>query len=108
VVEASLDDPPQLICKRTRLFGCQVEPEQLYGDETVLRGLVGAEDGPENTCADLMQNPEWPERTWRRKRGRIAFGQRRKLLADGFIDASTPNANLCSGGILFPEAPVQP
>jgi hypothetical protein len=58
----------QLIRERARLLRGQVEPEDLDGNETVALRLVGAEDGPERTDTDLMQDPEWAE-LWGRGEG---------------------------------------
>jgi len=76
MVEACVGNPLQVVGERARLFRRQVEPECLDGDEPVVRGFIGPKNRTENAGADLMQNPEWSERRWRRRPGEIALSQR--------------------------------
>ena len=59
------------------LFGDDVEAEDLDGDETVARRLIGAEDGTERANANLVQDPEWAECGRRRKCAGVLSCQRR-------------------------------
>ena len=65
----------QLVGEHLRLFGNDVEPEDLDRDQPIAGRLVGAENRTECANANLMQDPEGPERRRRRECGRIVSGQ---------------------------------
>ena len=58
------------------LFGSQIESKDFYCDEPIARRLVRAEDGTQRARANLMENPEWPERVRRKVQDRIFAVQR--------------------------------
>ena len=55
----------QRVRQRLRLFGDDVEAEDLDRDEAIVRGLIGAKHGTECANAYLVQHPEGAE-GWRR------------------------------------------
>ena len=63
--------------ERVRLFGDDVEPEGLDGDEAIARGFVGAKDGTESANTNLMQHPEGTECRRRRESAGVLSGQRK-------------------------------
>ena len=73
--EACLGGPCQLIGQRLRLLGCDVETEDLHGDQPIAFRLVGAEHGTERADADLVQHPEGAELSGCSEGRRIVAGQ---------------------------------
>ena len=65
------DQSLQLLHQLMRALGRKIEAEQFDGDETILLGLIGAEDGTESTCADLVKHAEWAEGVGRRGAGSV-------------------------------------
>jgi hypothetical protein len=76
MVQVGVRDALELVGERARLFRREVQSKGFYGDEPVLRGFVGPENGTKGACADLMQNSEGSERRWRCEPGEIALTQR--------------------------------
>ena len=67
----------QSVGQRLRLFGDDVETEDLDRDETIARGLIGSEYGTESANTYLVQHPEGAEGWRRRECARVLSGQRR-------------------------------
>ena len=63
--------------ERLRLFGNDVEPEDLDGDEAVAGRLVSAENGSQRANPNLVQHPERTECRGRRKGAGVLSCQRR-------------------------------
>ena len=87
--EAGFGWPGQLVGKRLRLLGCDVESEDFDRDQAIACGLVGPENRAERAHANLMQHPEGAER-WRWCEGRrIVSAQFTGLLEAGLKKCNT-------------------
>jgi hypothetical protein len=64
----------ELVCERLRLFGRNVEAEQLHRHQAVSRRFVRAEHGTESANTNLMQDPERSERRRWSEGSRIVSG----------------------------------
>ena len=66
--QAGLGRARQLVSERLRLLRRDVEAERFHGDQPIALRLVGAENRPQRTYANLMQHPEGSELCGCRKR----------------------------------------
>ena len=61
MIDPGRDERVKMIDERRGLFGGQIEPKHLYGDEPIGSRLVRAEHRPQSARTNLMENPERPE-----------------------------------------------
>jgi bacillithiol biosynthesis cysteine-adding enzyme BshC len=76
MIDVRRDEPLELNDERCGLFWSEIESKDFDRYEPITSGLVCAEDRTQRARANLMENPEWPERFRRKVQDRIFAVQR--------------------------------
>jgi bacillithiol biosynthesis cysteine-adding enzyme BshC len=87
--EAGVGGNRQFVSQAPGLFRCDVETEDLDGDEAIPRGLVSPKDGTEGPDAYLVQDAEGAEGGRRCECRRVVSTQLLELLAAGSFECYT-------------------
>jgi len=59
-------------------FGRKIDPENLYGDQSIAIGIIRTKDRAQSTIADLVEHAKWTEGV--RRRGAGSFRVQSRLL----------------------------
>ena len=98
VKEGGFGGPAQRVGEQLGLFGDDVEPEDLDGDQAVAGRLICTKNGTKSANTNLMQHPEGAE-CWRRRESAWVLSGQRRNSSGGSSECNTnsgiPGAFTC-------------